>query len=364
MPLTTPRVSLSDNRISHLDGLRGIAILFVLLYHAYVRWANLVPYGSATVGFPPIDHGWAGVQLFFLISGYVIALTLERCPNAYVFLVRRWSRLFPAMLVVSLAIWLSAPLFTARPEGQPSGWSLIPGITFLEPSWWQKIIGPFPVLEGAFWSLYAEAKFYLVSALLYYALGPSRLLQGLAAIACFAAGIGLCFSILGWSWLSPVHKIMLHSSFYYFGWFAAGAYVHQHQNHGGRSYLLTAIVLASIAAILGSKLDTSRLTAGFVVISLFLLVMYRPAFQRMARARFLLILGAVSYPLYLLHENMMVSLIVQSGHLVPLIWSVFMPIPIMLLLASIAWVVARYIEKPSERRLRTWLLPSASVSHT
>lgn len=352
--------TISDNRISHLDGLRGIAILLVLLYHAYVRWADLVPYGTAATGIPLIDHGWAGVQLFFLISGYVIAMTLERCPNAYTFLVRRWSRLFPAMLVVSLVVWTTAPLLTARPEGQPTILSLLPGLTFLEPSWWAKMVGPFPALEGAFWSLYAEVKFYLVSTLLYYALGPKRLLQGLTAIACIAALIGFFFRFVEWPWLHTAHKLMLHSSFYYFGWFAAGAYVHHHQRYGDRSHLLAAILLGVMGAIIGSKFDLSRLAAGCVVISLFLLVMYHPVVQRVAASRLLLFFGAVSYPLYLLHENTMISLIIQSGQLVPLPWTVFVPIPIMAFIALVAWGITRLVEKPLERILRQWLMRSTS----
>ena len=55
-------------RIAYLDGLRGVAIAMVLLFHAYVRWPELVPYGNAYSGRPWVAYGWLGVQLFFMIS--------------------------------------------------------------------------------------------------------------------------------------------------------------------------------------------------------------------------------------------------------------------------------------------------------
>ncbi|NRB64450.1 MAG: acyltransferase family protein, partial [Saprospiraceae bacterium] len=58
-----------QSRLNFLDGLRGVAILLVIAFHAYSRWPHFVPYGDAYQNFPLFKLGWGGVELFFLISG-------------------------------------------------------------------------------------------------------------------------------------------------------------------------------------------------------------------------------------------------------------------------------------------------------
>ena len=70
------------HRIEYLDGQRGLAILLVVLFHAYARWPERVPYHDAYANIPVFAYGWVGVELFFLVSGFVILMTLERCSSA------------------------------------------------------------------------------------------------------------------------------------------------------------------------------------------------------------------------------------------------------------------------------------------
>src|ERR1044072_2198384 len=76
------------------------ALLWVMPWHyAAPVYAASFPYGAAYAWIPVLDHGWAGVNLFFLISGYVILLTLERCSGFAGVMARRWLRLVPALLI-------------------------------------------------------------------------------------------------------------------------------------------------------------------------------------------------------------------------------------------------------------------------
>jgi peptidoglycan/LPS O-acetylase OafA/YrhL len=105
-----------NQRIEFIDGLRGVAIALVVLFHAYARWPEgIIPYGGRFASIPLFSYGWLGVELFFLISGFVIVMTLEKCPNLYDFLGRRWLRLFPAMLICSFILFEISPLLPESP---------------------------------------------------------------------------------------------------------------------------------------------------------------------------------------------------------------------------------------------------------
>lgn len=165
-----------NNRIAFLDGLRGIAILLVVLFHAYSRYPDIVPYKDSYKYFPLFEYGFLGVQLFFLLSGFVILMTLERSKNFFSFMYKRWIRLFPAMLIATILIFSTAFLFYERPGGMPNLYSVLPGLLFIEPSLLDKIMGGGKILplEGAFWSLYIEMKFYIVFGISYFILGKKK----------------------------------------------------------------------------------------------------------------------------------------------------------------------------------------------
>ena len=74
-------------RLKELDALRGIAALMVTVYHLLL---GRIDYDSF------VKFGTTGVDLFFIISGFVIFMTIEKCKTAKEFIVSRFSRLFPA----------------------------------------------------------------------------------------------------------------------------------------------------------------------------------------------------------------------------------------------------------------------------
>src|SRR5258708_38376677 len=94
-------------RVGQLDGLRGVAVGLVVLFH----------YGSAITGsrllLPIISRGWVGVDLFFVMSGFLIGgivVANRDAVNFYsVFYLRRFLRIFPLyyflLTVVALSFW-------------------------------------------------------------------------------------------------------------------------------------------------------------------------------------------------------------------------------------------------------------------
>ena len=84
--------------------------------------------------------------------------------------------------------------------------------------------------------------------------------------------------------------------------------------------------------------------AGIAVVLLFTASILSKRLQSFLTTPYLLFLGFASYPLYLLHENMMVSLIVKTGKFAPWIPDILVPLFPMLIVIALGWIVARFAE--------------------
>lgn len=142
----------APDRIRVIDAFRGIAILCVMAFHYWGAW------------FP---NAWLGVEFFFIISGFVIFLTLERhCRSLLDFVMRRVARLYPTFVfcaVCSFTLAASGGYARASSAARELVSSVFLVAPYLHVAW----------LDGAYWSLLIEAKFYFWAGLLYFA-APSR----------------------------------------------------------------------------------------------------------------------------------------------------------------------------------------------
>lgn len=343
------------SRIEHLDGLRGIAILLVVLFHAYARWPALVPYGGEFKDVAVAKYGWLGVELFFMISGFVIYMTLEKCDSFRSFALKRWLRLFPAMLLVSLLIFASAALFPERPAGRPVLSDLVPGLLLVEPSWIAALVHHRQgVLEGSYWSLFVEVKFYVLFGALYFAC--SRRIAKLGLLAAFLASIAAAEAsrhLANVPWLHVADRIINDElSFTYAGWFLVGVLTYELRRGPSAWGLCVTLGTGVLAALYGAIDHPHDLTSlvGLVLVALFVGASHSSGLRRLLSTRALLFIGFISYPLYLLHENFMVATLVKLGKAAPQVPGVLLPIVPFAMACAIAFVIARYLE-PALRRL-------------
>jgi peptidoglycan/LPS O-acetylase OafA/YrhL len=184
--------------IPALDGVRGLAILLVLGH-------NLNPFGdgggllerSAEL---VANFGWVGVQLFFVLSGYLISgilLDTRGAPGYYrAFFGRRVLRIFPlyyGVLVLSLVILPRLGLAPARlladREHRIWLWTYLAN--------WAEPLGAGVLAFPHFWSLAVEEQFYLVWPFVVGRTPPRRLLQVAIALAvvAFASRLGLLLGL-------------------------------------------------------------------------------------------------------------------------------------------------------------------------
>ena len=337
-------------RIQFLDGFRGLAILLVMLFHAYVPRPDVYPYGDIYAEFPLFKLGWLGVQLFFLISGFVIFMTLDKTQTFKRFLFKRWLRLFPAMLIASILIYSTLPIFHERPDGIPPNiWSILPGLTFTLPTWWSKLLGfDIPLMESAFWSLYVEVKFYVIAGFVYYFLGRKYLMPVLVALFAFWI-IVFNLSTVFESRVLEILSILINAlSLKQFGWFAAGAlfYIYfQSKENKWFSYAIVVMLISAVTVRIEALGFDAEVIAGSIFISaLFALSFKSNLLQKILQNKGLVFIGFISYPLYLIHENATTSMIVKMADFAPWLHPFLTPYLPMIMVVFVAYIIARYLE--------------------
>ena len=179
-PGHSPHGASAEPRVPELDGLRGLACLTILVYH--FRPA-LVPYG------------WASVDLFFVLSGYLITTILIRHAGAprllWNFYARRGLRIWPVYYLTILALAIAGPWLP-----RPTDWAgLAYYLTYTQnlPLYWSGQVPAFSPYAGHLWTLANEEQFYIIWPLLVVMLGRRGVIPlglGLAALSVWARARG------------------------------------------------------------------------------------------------------------------------------------------------------------------------------
>jgi peptidoglycan/LPS O-acetylase OafA/YrhL len=356
-------------RIEFIDGLRGLAIISVALFHSFTRWPDLVPYGAKYSEFPFFQLGWLGVDLFFMISGYVILMTLERCRSSREFIAKRVVRLFPAMLFCSVLIYFTANIFYERPLGIPHTiFSLLPGLTFLDPKYWSILLGVPEAnleLEGSFWSLYVEFKFYFIAAIIYYWKGRDALVKMLFilfGICSLTEALNSQFSNII---IDYAHRGFSRLGFSYYGWFSAGTALYCFVSTGEKKWFYYGCAISLASSLLVTSIFSPAMST--VLGALAISIVFCGSFlsrrmQSVLSNKYLVFMGFISYPLYLLHENMLISLIVKADRLFGGTTHFLLPLLSFSLIILIAWIIAVYIEPAIGKFMKRYLYPLMGIA--
>jgi peptidoglycan/LPS O-acetylase OafA/YrhL len=305
--LRTPEGSIS--RLGYrpeLDGIRAIAIILVLLAHAF-DW----PKGS-----------FIGVDMFFALSGFLITTILLEEWQVYGsislrhFYLRRYYRLFPALAALTVVYALYVLLFV-----NTDVWMRVRGagfgLTYMA-NWAQAFHWRFPDTEiGYLWTLGIEEQFYLLwPALLIFLLGRGLGLKGTRWTL-----LGLIGAVVLWRIFLLSHGGNQDRTYFgtdtrfdelLVGCLAGTLFVSRRPEKGGSRWLMVATVGAGL--FLGYRVFkrnpwtfwTVRTTLTLVAVAT-VVVIYGcvtgsfPLLKRMLSAKWLVFVGAISYSLYLWH---------------------------------------------------------------
>lgn len=340
LPLLTPKYR------PDIDGLRAVAVLAVVVYHAFPAW---------------VRGGFVGVDVFFVISGFLISTilfeNLEQGRFSFAeFYARRIRRIFPALLVVLAACYAFGWFALLTDEYMQLGLHIAGGAGFVsnivlwnEVGYFDYSAGTKPLLH--LWSLGIEEQFYIVWPLLLWAAHRCRfdllLLMLIAAVGSFYFAISEVTEGAFYSPLARFWELLVGSTL-------AWCMLYGRAVRAGLSaHALDGLSLAGGAMLLYGVWKMRE--AGFPdlrtvvpVLGTALLILAGPGGiinRYVLSLRPLAGLGLISYPLYLWHWPLLSFARIIEGeepHRQVRLW---------LVLASfgLAWVTYMLVERPVRR---------------
>ncbi|WP_151524924.1 acyltransferase family protein [Serinicoccus kebangsaanensis] len=348
-PAERPAPGSARPRLAALDGLRLVAAVAVLAYHYTAIDRDFWGRGG-TEEFPTLSlltrYGYLGVELFFIISGFVILMTAYG-RGVSGFVASRISRLYPAYwAAVLLTVGLQAFWDGGR---QVDAVDALLNLTMVQQVW---DVTP---VQGAFWTLWVELRFYLlIGVLMVLAGGITRrkaiafaMLWPVCAELARATDSGLLEALLIPTW-AP--------------YFAGGMLLYLLHREGpdllvGLGLGLNLVLCIQQAsrdaggrAAIGSDASVSEPVVGVLVVLMFALV-YACTTGPLARwdRGWLTVAGALTYPLYLVHGQFGYFVIDSLSGTVNSYLVVALATALSFLLA---WTIHRCVERPLHAPLR------------
>lgn len=326
-------------KIYSLNIARGIAAFIVALDHFII-----LPDGIHEISSNTLTHylatfaGSFAVGLFFLISGFVISISLQK-QNTLEFLIKRCFRLYPVFCICCI-FRLLANIFTNSPEPTSSQFSTyilnisLFGNLFL----WNN-----QNVESIVWTLCVEVKFYIICAIIFaIAKKNPQKIYLFSILSLFLMAL-LSYNYPGADkpWLSDLAVGLSTVPFMFNGAFICMYFL----KYINKIKLIIGILCANIALYFGpypvyfslSKGAPSWLLAGIVFIIL-LKFKDKPWFSSKSASSFL---GGLSYPLYAIHPTFVLLL----GMLFPSTSVVKLLIYVPCIIIS-AWLIHKFIEEP------------------
>lgn len=324
------------SRFLELDALRGLAVLAVLLFHYSLRYREI--FGDNQQPFLlNFSYGYFGVHLFFIISGFVILMTIETTSKIRVFFFKRFARLYPVYWF-SVLLTFAITSLVALPGRIESRRVVLVNLTMF-----QGFLN-IPDVDGAYWSLAMELAFYLLIALAAWL----KWLKHAEIMGSIWLALAVLLQLTGITFQNPVLAVFKLFFRDYAAFFVLGMMFYKlHKQDHWRNHLIIGLCLAYETIFLG------WLNAGAML--LFIAIFYLLVYGKLGffKNRWLVYIGTISYSLYLVHQNLGYAIIRGLETLgLTSAWGLLIPIAAMIGLAT---AMTFGIEKPARRAALKWL---------
>jgi len=330
----------SKNHFIEIDAMRGLCAILVMVYH-YSKYIQSVNH-SSNLYFDYAEFGKYGVHLFFIISGFLIFMTLEKSKHTKDFIVSRFSRLYPAywlcMTLTAIVITIS-PYYTYSPvtTGQ-----FLANLTMFQH--WMHI----PDMDGIYWTLAVELCFYILIFIVFI-FKKQKSIEQISAI-----WLAMMLALF----LSVQNNLAPAINYYYYvpllkngNLFIAGILFYRlmKKEGGNRSYILLILTLA-VHFIINSTEES-------LVVSIFYLIFYLFVIGKLGflRNKILYFFGIICYTLYLLHQYIGYEIInyLDAQGIENTFYKIMITAVLMIGLASLVTFI---VERPAMKFIRRKLI--------
>jgi peptidoglycan/LPS O-acetylase OafA/YrhL len=336
------------------DVLRGIAILMVVAFHIFgpvygefLPWNGLVrnfatPPSPQLLWFYPITFGWAGVAIFFVLSGFCIHLSFLRNRNFDIklFLWRRFWRICPAyfMALLVFTIFTNVNIFSRSGFQQILVHSLLLQNIFQD---------TFFGINPSFWSIATEVQLYLLFPMLLLLrshFGIVRCLQISLAIGLASRAVVVAL------WGIPDHLIVPSLTSPLITWFdwILGAFVAERFFEGRSAFenkqvWLSALIPLLVMTTLFKPLTVFSFSVAAAIAAVILDAAIYVKWQTSLWLKSLVFIATISYSIYLWHQPLLFPVTQQIDR------SIGSPVVAWLLFVSLmlgcSWISYRYVEQ-------------------
>jgi peptidoglycan/LPS O-acetylase OafA/YrhL len=347
---TLPSSSQSPGHIELIDLLRIFAVLAVVMFHYGYRGAAADGFTDVHLpqGADVLKYGYFGVQLFFVISGFVIAYSAgDRSFTE--FAIARIARIYPGFVACMTATFL-VTIALGAPRFQATASQWLANLAIVAPAFKQAF------MDGAYWSIVYEIVFYGWIGILIATRLFKRSIENVLVI---------------WLAVSVINEAVLHSSALRYllltdqsGFFAAGVLLYRIHSRQADFASFIGLVFAAATGALQAIIGLEPLRVRFAIpyddavagalsigcvaaVALTLVVKRIPLPSRLLVAG-----GAITYPFYLLHQHIgfiVFSHIQYRAHPELIIGGMIVAVTIL------SWLVWRCVEKPAQRALKLFL---------
>jgi peptidoglycan/LPS O-acetylase OafA/YrhL len=303
----TPEIKQTQERFQELDALRGVAAIIVLLFHYSMNNPAVLPY---------FKYGVTGVDLFFLISGFVIFRSISTVRSGTEFLINRFTRLFPTYWVAAsftfLIIFINEHVVADLKT--PVNW---------EQYWYNMTMFQYyfnvPNLDEPYWTMIVEMVFYLTM----FVLLISKSIRSTIPFFVLLVLFGLLLS----DFYRGEQSIEFTADYFvnfplaqYVALFLAGILFYQlHQSNRQRIRLILLIIgcyLAQVTLFNAGDGPNGHLSLAEyqLVLGCYFLLMFLFVFGKLKGLvnRYTLFLGKISFALYLIHQYFSVNFLIPN----------------------------------------------------
>lgn len=347
-------MSTSRQRFLELDSLRGMAACAVVVHHVIHAYDR--EYGhQAGMILTGVEFGVFGVDLFFMISGFVIYWSLAHTSSVWDYARARFVRLYPTYWACVLLTFAVVSLVPAPArlltDFKPWHFSLhdvgVNLLMFQEAFCWPRIEGLcVRTVDPVYWTLWFEFRFYVFMGL-FFVLGwtrrPVRLLTGVITMV-IALNLLNTLNVVPGAYVNFLAYVTLYQYALLFMMGAATYLMWSGRVSTGTAAALIAYAVAGVFLLGGVAygIKISLVFGGLLTV-----VLVRPTFLR---SRVLVFLGTISFALYLVHSS--ISYLINA-YVYDWGWNGYIGVAVSFAVAlGLGTLVTFLVERPAHRLLR------------